>query len=144
MSLTATVWAWDLAYVPPPRPKKGREEASTKPSPTAAAVLLALADAADDEGKNAFPAVETICRRTRLSERVVREALDLLAEEGCIRPAATTRVRDAVISRADRRPVAYDLVMDRVRGDLTERDLDRLERNPLLAAHVAQLRLAVA
>lgn len=145
MSLSAMVWAWNLAYVPPSKPKDGSPTLpGARPSSAAAAVLVALADAADDDGRNAFPGVELITIRTRLSERAVRYALDLLEEEGVIRPAASTRVRDARIARPDRRPAAYDLVFDRYRDDLTDEQLARMARNPMLAPHVEALRVAVA
>jgi hypothetical protein len=45
-------------------------------------VLLALADFAHDDGTNAYPSVETIAKKARLSPRGARAALRKLEEEG--------------------------------------------------------------
>ena len=47
-------------------------------------VLLCLADHASDDGKNAFPSVQLICKKTSLSERSVRGALARLRDTGHI------------------------------------------------------------
>lgn len=53
-------------------------------------VLLALAEFAHDDGTKAFPAVATIAKRTRLSERQVQRALGDLATSGSIEQTGTT------------------------------------------------------
>lgn len=45
-------------------------------------VMLALADWGDDDGKNIYPAVETIAQKTRLGVRAVRYILAELEESG--------------------------------------------------------------
>jgi len=45
-------------------------------------VLLALADQANDEGRQCWPSVETIMRRSGQGERTVRRALSSLEEKG--------------------------------------------------------------
>jgi hypothetical protein len=54
-------------------------------------VLLVLADHAHDDGSNAFPSVETIARKARLSERGARYALRTLEESGAITPTGKTK-----------------------------------------------------
>lgn len=57
------------------------------PRPLAKAVLLALANYADDDGRNAWPAVATMAARTEMSERAVHkslkelQAINLIAEQ---------------------------------------------------------------
>lgn len=45
-------------------------------------ILLALADCAQDDGRNAFPSVETLARKARMSERNARYCLRRLEESG--------------------------------------------------------------
>lgn len=52
---------------------------------SAKAVLVYLADRADDDGTAAYPKIETIVNVTELSERTVRSSLKLLQERGFIR-----------------------------------------------------------
>ena len=52
---------------------------------SAKAVLVYLADRADDDGSAAYPKIETIVNVTELSERTVRSSLKLLQERGFIR-----------------------------------------------------------
>lgn len=73
-------------------------------------VLIGLANHADPEGRNAFPAIATLCRYTRLSESTVRRCLQQLTDLGVIR-LADPDVVAAHIRRADRRPTGYDLLM---------------------------------
>ena len=47
-------------------------------------VLLALADQANDDGRNCWPAVETICKRSGQGERTVRRALQSLESKGLL------------------------------------------------------------
>jgi hypothetical protein len=47
-------------------------------------VLLAIADNANHEGRNAFPSIAELCRKSRLSQRGVRYALRGLEEAGCV------------------------------------------------------------
>lgn len=52
---------------------------------SAKAVLVYLADRADDDGTAAYPKIKTIVNVTELSERTVRNALKMLQERGFIR-----------------------------------------------------------
>ena len=52
---------------------------------SAKAVLIYLADRADDDGTAAYPKIATIVNVTELSERTVRTALKTLQERGFIR-----------------------------------------------------------
>nr|WP_225953775.1 helix-turn-helix domain-containing protein [Kibdelosporangium phytohabitans] len=75
-----------------------------------AIVLVGLANHADPDGKNAFPAVSTLVRYTRLSERSVQYALRALEDLGLIKPSDPEIVA-AYVKRADRRPKGWDLVI---------------------------------
>lgn len=98
MSLRATLWVLDEAPVTDMRHF---------------AVLVALADNASDNGRGAWPAVKTIARRARCSERTVHRILRELLEEGVIRRGDQSIVERFPINR---RPVVYDLNMP-FRGD---------------------------
>lgn len=80
--------------------------------PTARHVLLALANYADNAGKSAFPSASTLERDTGLSESTIRRKLDALEENGLI-VKGNQAVVAAYIERGDRRPVCYDLVMEK-------------------------------
>lgn len=54
-------------------------------NPTDAFVLVALADNAWDDGRGAFPAIATIAKRARVSERTVQRSLRTLEADGLIR-----------------------------------------------------------
>lgn len=45
-------------------------------------VLLAIADYADDEGRNAWPSVQKLADKSRMTERGVRDVLRRLADDG--------------------------------------------------------------
>jgi hypothetical protein len=49
-------------------------------------VLIALAEHAHDDGSRAFPKIETLMQRARMSRRGVQEALRRLEADGMIRP----------------------------------------------------------
>jgi hypothetical protein len=100
MSIEAISWALNLAPIP-----TDRRDASS-----IAIVLVGLANHADPDGRNAFPAVATLVRYTRLSERSVRYALHALEELGLITPADPDIVA-AYIKRRDRRPNGWDLTL---------------------------------
>jgi hypothetical protein len=100
MSIEAISWALNLAPIP-----TDRRDASSL-----AIVLVGLANHADPDGRNAFPAVATLVRYTRLSERSVRYALHALEELGLITPADPDIVA-AYIRRRDRRPNGWDLTL---------------------------------
>lgn len=79
-------------------------------SPTEKLVMIALANHARPDGTSAFPAVATIGRYTMLSERAIRVNLRELERRGLIR-RCDDRIVAAYITRADKRPLGYDLMM---------------------------------
>ena len=97
MSIEAITWALNTAPIP-----SGRNAA------TLAFVLVGLANHADPDGHNAFPAVATLVRYTRLSERSVQYALRNLEDLRLITPSDPDIVA-AYVKRADRRPQGWDL-----------------------------------
>lgn len=94
MSIEAITWALHTAPIP-----TGRNAS------TLAFVLVGLAN---PDGHNAFPAVATLVRYTRLSERSVQYALRTLEDLGLITPSDPDIVA-AYVKRADRRPKGWDL-----------------------------------
>lgn len=54
-------------------------------------VLLALAEHAHDDGTKAFPSIETLTRRTRLSERQVRNCLRALQASEAVEQTGKTK-----------------------------------------------------
>jgi hypothetical protein len=97
MSIEAITWALNTAPIP-----TGRNAS------TLAFVLVGLANHTDPDGHNAFPAVATLVRYTRLSERSVHYALRDLDDLGLITPSDPDIIA-AYIKRADRRPKGWDL-----------------------------------
>ncbi|WP_026078239.1 helix-turn-helix domain-containing protein [Pseudomonas sp. PAMC 26793] len=79
---------------------------------TARHVLLCLANYADKNGKAAFPSANSLSEDTGLSVRTVRYKLDHLEEIGAIR-LGNQAIAAAYIDRHDRRPVVYDLCIER-------------------------------
>jgi len=78
MSIRATKWALDH---------------SAAESPLEVAILVALADFADDDGASVFPSVETLARRARCSRRSAERALRALRDRGVIKPVGTSKLR---------------------------------------------------
>lgn len=95
MSLEATVWA--LKYAPPMPPQL-------------LGTLIGLADHADKRGKDAYPSVKTLAAYTCKSERSVQRDLKELLKLELIRPGNPAA---AAHIPAERRPLVYDLAMDR-------------------------------
>ena len=75
-------------------------------------VLLCLANYADNTGKAAFPSASTLATDTGMSERSVRNKLDLLEALGLI-VKGNQAIVAAYIERGDRRPICYDMSMPR-------------------------------
>jgi Helix-turn-helix domain len=98
MSIEAINWALNHAPIP----------TDQRNASTLAIVLIALANHADSEGCNAFPAVKTLTRYTRLKERAVQYALRDLEKLGLITPS-NPKIVAAHVQRKDRRPNAWDL-----------------------------------
>lgn len=95
MSLKATLWAYDDAPIE---------------KPTELLVLIALADDANNDGRNAFPSVARIAKRARCKPRAAKYALRALEASGVI-VKGDQSIAARHITRADRRPVVYDLVL---------------------------------
>lgn len=100
MSIEAINWALNHAPIPTDR----------KDASTLAITLLALANHAGPDGRDAFPSVDRMMRYTRLSRRTVQRSLRSLEELGLIR-GGNSRVRDANIPEANSRPQVYNLVL---------------------------------
>jgi len=79
---------------------------------TARYVLLCLANYADKNGKGAFPSAQSLSEDSGLSVRTVRYKLDHLLEVGAIQ-LGNQSIAAAYIDRHDRRPVVYDLCIER-------------------------------
>lgn len=97
MSIEAMRWAMDL-------------ELETLASPTARYVLLILGNYAGEDGKHAFPAIQTIARKTGFKERTVQKALRQLEDLGIVR-LGNQAIVAAHIDRPDKRPTVYDLAL---------------------------------
>lgn len=81
-------------------------------NPTQAFVLVALADNAWDDGRGAFPAVSTIAKRVRASERTVQYNLRALEALGLIR-----RGDQALAASLGRHaPTVYELALEMTRS----------------------------
>ena len=61
-------WVWEHSWV------KGSE----------LLLLLAIADHADDQGRNAWPSVARLADRTRVDRRTIQRLLRRLAQQGCL------------------------------------------------------------
>lgn len=66
MSIKVMTWVWDHSTA----------------VGTELLMLLAIADHASDDGRDAWPSIKTLARRTRLGERTVQRVLKRLADEG--------------------------------------------------------------
>ena len=79
-------------------------------------VLLAIADSCDHDGTNAWPAVETIAKKTKVSRSTVQRAIKELVALGELRV-----VPGPVHIRSDHRPNGYEVSFSRG-FNLTPRD----------------------
>lgn len=77
------------------------------------ATLIGIANHADQDGCGAFPGEAVLAHYTRKSDRAVRKDLKALEELGLIRRGDQRIVMHVP---ADRRPVVWDLAMERTRG----------------------------
>ncbi|WP_141983511.1 helix-turn-helix domain-containing protein [Saccharothrix saharensis] len=68
MSIRIMTWVWEHA-----------EAAGTD-----LLLMLAIADSADDQGRNAWPSITDLSRKTRLDERTVQRRLKRLHDQGRI------------------------------------------------------------
>jgi hypothetical protein len=93
MSVRVMSWVWD----------------HSKAGGTDRLVLLAIADSADHDGTNAWPAVSTIARKCQVSERTVQRSIRNLEALGEI--AVYAQAGGTPTMTADRRPNLYRVVM---------------------------------
>jgi hypothetical protein len=100
------VVGWALEYQDLPLDKR-----TGRPSSSAKLVLIALANHADRDGANCFPAVDTICWYTGLSERAVQYTLRELEGHGVIRKTPNPLVLEAKVDDPRKRPQSYDIVV---------------------------------
>lgn len=99
MSIKVMNWVWDYS------PARGTE----------LLMMLAIADAASDDGTNAFPSVRTLARKTRLDGRTVQRIARRLAEGGHL----------AIEERGGRESNRYSVLM---RAELSTPPADRRPR----------------
>lgn len=78
-------------------------------------VLLVIADHANDEGTQAYPAQVTIARKASISVRTVQRAVNSLVERGYIR--LFKHSGGSADCRDDRRPHLYQINLNALRGD---------------------------
>ena len=97
MSIEAMTWAMNAKRTGPM-------------SDGARLVLIALADYADADGRNAFPAKRRLAERLGVTERTIQRHLAALRESGHIVLGDARHVSHYL---ADRRPTVYDLALDR-------------------------------
>lgn len=84
--------------------------------PATRLVLIALANYAGVSGTGCWPSVATLVRHCCLSERQVQYELKKLKSLGII-VRGNQGLAAAVVARCDRRPMVYDLVMERGASD---------------------------
>lgn len=77
--------------------------------------LIALANSADHDGRNAWPSQTSIAERARKSVRQVHSDLAELAKLGLVREG-DQRVCSHI--RSDRRPVVYDLALEKTKANV--------------------------
>lgn len=99
MSIKVMTWVWDHSPV----------------AGTELLLLLAIADQANDDGRDAWPSTRTLARRTRLDERTVRRVLKRLADSGQL----------VVHSGGGRRSNHYEIPMSSKRDELSTPRADR-------------------
>lgn len=78
-------------------------------------VLLVIADHANDEGTQAYPAQVTIARKASISVRTVQRAVNSLVERGFIE--LHKHSGGSADCREDRRPNLYIINLHKLRGD---------------------------
>ena len=88
-------------------------------------ILYALADRAHDDGTCAWPSQEWIAERARCTSRTVRNHLQKLEEDGLISRGDQQHVAHI---RKDRRPIVWDLNLDKVRAEILTGRKSSVER----------------
>lgn len=105
--------------------------------PSATLVLIGLANHADPDGRGAFPSAARLVEYTRLSERTVREYLDVLEAAGIITPCDPAIVA-AFIKRADQRPQGWDIDITLTRDNPEHLERFRAAMNAIKAKRKAR------
>ena len=88
-------------------------------------ILYALADRAHDDGTCAWPSQEWIAERARCTSRTVRNHLQKLEDDGLISRGDQQHVAHI---RKDRRPIVWDLNLDKVRPEIMTGRKSSVER----------------
>ena len=88
-------------------------------------ILYALADRVHDDGTCAWPSQEWIAERARCTSRTVRNHLQKLEEDGLISRGDQQHVAHI---RKDRRPIVWDLNLDKVRPEIMTGRKSSVER----------------
>ena len=88
-------------------------------------ILYALADRAHDDGTCAWPSQEWIAERARCTSRTVRNHLQKLEDDGLISRGDQQHVAHI---RKDRRPIVWDLNLDKVRAEILTGRKSSVER----------------
>lgn len=99
MSVRVMSWVWDHAQT----------------TGTDHVVLLAIADAADDDGTDAWPTVTTLARKARVSRPTLYRSLARLQASGVL--VVEHQAGGRAEMRADRRPNRYTIVMGEPQSD---------------------------
>lgn len=102
MSIRVSTLVWDHADV----------------SGTDLLVLLVIADHAADDGSNAWPSVETIARKCRVSARTVQRSIRTLGEQRLIEVRRQGGGNSD--TRSDRRPNRYRVAVENLGSGVTE------------------------
>lgn len=103
MSVKAMAWVWD----------------ESQASGSDLLVLLAIADAADHDGTNAWPSIATLAAKTRLSERTVQRSIRALVDLGELE--VQEQAGGFAGMRSDRRPNRYWVLMAPADDGVTDR-----------------------
>jgi hypothetical protein len=86
--------------------------------PTEALLLVALADRAGDDGRGAWPSQQWLAERVRVNDRSIRRLLHSVEGRGIIERGDQRLVEHLP---ADRRPVVWNLCLNRVRSNSCDR-----------------------
>jgi hypothetical protein len=99
----------------------------SRTSGTEFVVLLAIADAADDDGTNGWPTIGRLARKCRLSEATVRRSIRALVELGEL--AVQQNAGGRWDTLPNRRPNRYQVLMDQADPG-TDQPVDKSSQSP--------------
>lgn len=109
MSVQATSWVWEHSQA----------------EGTTLLVLLAVADAANKQGRRSCQSVATVAAMTRVSERTVQRALKSLQESGELVASGTDPEYRTVVYDLPKMAAKGDAAMSPSRGDIRGREGDK-------------------